>query len=136
MADNDFPVPPKYWLLFLPVFIIICLTVKYSTDRENKEKLDVLREYFLWVDSNEVCGRLSFVSTQTSRLQMFGLEGEPDRKYYSKIYLTGALADKDFKNFAGHGDSIIRHKFSDLLILIKEGKSYQCRWMRCFVDPK
>jgi hypothetical protein len=130
MANESSAFPGKYYIIIIPAVFVLGFIVRYITDRENKPKFDELHAYFVWVDSNEVCGRLSFVSTKASRLKMFGLEGQPDKKYFARIFLTGNEADKDFKDFAQRGDSIIKHKFSDTLILIKGGKAYQCRWLR------
>jgi hypothetical protein len=78
MANKEGEPLNKFTPIMIPVVIIIGICSLWVQHQETKQSLDSFRTYFVWVDSNEVSGQLSYVRTGSGKLEVFKLENDPE----------------------------------------------------------
>jgi hypothetical protein len=88
----------------------------YKHDRES-------READISFDTSEINSRLLLVNSEGNG-DAFWLVNQPEKAYVAFISFTEPFADKRFGSIAAPGDSIIKHRHSDTLILFKGNRIY------------
>ncbi len=102
----------------------------YSTSIQNSENEVKWQIECNTLDSAEINSTLTYVSREPVNGDAFRVKNIPDQEYYALIpypkypYPKYNERGMGFKEFAYAGDSIIKHRFSDTIILIKNGQTY------------
>jgi hypothetical protein len=111
----------------LGIIGVIYLYFLFSSDEAEKKasqiKAKSWREHF---DSAEIAGTITYVSHKPVNGDAFSTSDNPSDVYYCLVNFKPPYSDREFKYFAKIGDSIIKHQFSDTLILVSNGVKYYC----------
>ncbi len=74
-------------------------------------------------DNASLCGKLSYVNGGGGNSSSFSIDGG-SYEYNAVLIGRGKVLNVMFQQFANEGDSVIKYKNADTLILIKNGYKY------------
>ena len=77
----------------------------------------------LLLDTTEINGRLEYINSEHNG-DAFILANSPGITFHTAIHFTAPNERRRFGSIAAPGDSIIKHRYSDTIILIKNNITY------------
>ncbi|MDB5281928.1 MAG: hypothetical protein JWO06_1003 [Bacteroidota bacterium] len=114
----------KYKIL-ISLFVIVGFIAIVVTDHYvngHQDALDAKARELLF-DTAEINGRLHYLG-RVPYLDCFSMESAPDIKYAITLSPTAANEGEIFVALASAGDSLIKHKYSDTIMVIKNNVKY------------
>lgn len=109
-----------FWLIAASVLIAHFFFIELPYVRK------ISAENRIRYDTSEISGRLLYVKQELTNGNAFVMENEPEKLYSGVIRFLGDDSGKNFRYVAEPGDSVIKKRYSDTLILIKKDITYYC----------
>ncbi len=126
-------------MLFIGLWIAVVAGLFYhQTFISGPKVYEAAKNMAIVFDTSEINGRIHSVSRVVANGNGFTMENNPEIYYSAVIRFTGEDEYRKFREFANPGDSIIKHRHSDTLVLIKDGINYyaECFYRKDFADAK